>query len=313
MTDDDGLAEAFGRQQPRLRAIAQRMLGPSGDADDVVQEAWLRLNRTDGIDDLGRWLTTVVSRLCLDVLRRRATRREDPLEDLVTDADPASPTTTDPAVQAEMADAVGGALLVVLDALQPAERLAFVLHDLFGVPFDQVGRLVDRSPDAARQLASRARRRVRGGSPSRPVDPARHAQIIAAFLAASREGNLEGLVAMLDPQAVLRSDAAAVRMGAPDSVLGAGAVARMFSGRARSARPALLDGEPGVVWAQGGIPRMAFHFTFVDDRVALVEMEADPDPSRVEMLTMSGSPLPARPVRRETSADAWGHDDRAHR
>jgi RNA polymerase sigma-70 factor (ECF subfamily) len=304
MTDDDGLAEAFGRQQPRLRAIAQRMLGPSGEADDVVQEAWLRLHRTDGIDDLGRWLTTVVSRLCLDVLRRRATRREEPIEDIFTDAAPASPASADPAIQAEMADAVGGALLVVLDSLQPAERLAFVLHDLFGVPFDQVASLVDRSPDAARQLASRARRRVRGGSPTRPADPARHAQIVAAFLAASRNGDLERLITMLDPQAVLRSGESAVRMGAPDSVLGADAVAQMFSGSARSARPALLDGVPGVVWAQGGVPRMAFHFTFVDDRVALVEMEAAPDPSRVEMLTMSGAPLPVRPVRPDPSADA---------
>lgn len=294
MTDDDAFAEEFDRQRPRLRAIAQRMLGPSGEADDVVQEAWLRLHRSDGIDDLGAWLTTVVSRLCLDVLRRRATRREDPLDEVTPPATPAADATGDPAGQAERADAVGGALLVVLESLQPAERLAFVLHDLFGVPFEQVAGLVDRTPEAARQLASRARRRVRGGSPGRPADPARHAQIVAAFLAASRDGDFAGLLTMLDPQAVLRADATAVRMGAPEAVLGADAVARMFSGSARAARPALVDGDPAVVWAQGGVPRMAFHFTFVGDLVALVEMEADPAPSRVEMLTMRGAPLPAR-------------------
>lgn len=296
MTDDVMLAQAFERQRPRLLAIAQRMLGPTGEADDVVQEAWLRLHRTQGVEGLAGWLTTVVSRLCLDVLRQRGSRREDPLGD---DPDMATPSAAaDPARQAELADSVSGALLVVLDALQPAERLAFVLHDLFGVPFEEVARVVDRSPDAARQLASRARRRVRGGTPGRAADPARHAQVVTAFLTAARDGDLDGLIAMLDPQAVLRADQAAIGMGAPDALIGRDAVARRFSGGAQTARPALLDGEPGLVWVQGGVPLMAFHFTFVGDTVAAIEMRARPDPTRVTMLTMRGAPVPTRDVDR---------------
>ena len=211
MTADDGdrLAEAFEAERPRLWSVAHRMLGSGPDADDAVQEAWLRLQRTDGIDNLGGWLTTVVSRVCLDMLRSRSSRREDDLA-RVEDAPLADDAAGHPALEAELADAVGSALLVVLQSLGPAERLAFVLHDTFGVGFDDIAVIIGRSPAATRQLASRARRRVRG---QQPADQGAERAVVDAFLAASRSGDFERLLTLLDPDAVVRADAAAVQMG----------------------------------------------------------------------------------------------------
>jgi RNA polymerase sigma factor (sigma-70 family) len=274
---DDGkwLAERFESHRAHLRAVAYRMLGSASEADDAVQEAWLRLSRADttGVDNLGGWLTTTVARVCLDVLRSRSSRREEPLEarpDPVQDG-------ADPEDAAVMADSVGLALLVVLDTLGPAERLAFVLHDLFAVPFDEIAPIVGRSPAAARQLASRARRRVQGASPASPAGLARRREVVAAFLGASRSGNLDALVALLDPDVVLRADEAAVRTGAEPEVAGAAAVAATFDGRARAARPVLVDGSPGAVWAVGGTPRVVIAFTIDDGVITGIELVADPD------------------------------------
>src|SRR5262245_32345594 len=237
------------------------MLGSSSEADDAVQEAWLRVSRAgaDGVENLGGWLTTVVARVSLDLLRARGARarREEPLGDLPGPVT-APPEGKDPEHEALLADAVGPALLVVLDTLTPAERLAFVLHDLFGVPFDEIAAILDRSPAAARQLASRARRRVQGVDPAPGADLARQRRVVDAFLAAARDGHFDALVAMLDPEVVLRADPAAVQVGADAEVRGAREVAGAFAGRARVARPALIDGVPGAVWAPGGRPRVAF-------------------------------------------------------
>lgn len=273
MSDRDDRAAAFEQHRGHLRAVAYRMLGSHSEAEDAVQEAWLRLHRsdTDDVLNLGGWLTTVVSRICLDHLRSRKARREEAL-----DAGPLPPADAGFERDTVLADAVGPALLVVLDTLDPAERLAFVLHDLFGVPFEEVARIVDRSPAAARQLASRARRRVQGADvPCADVSVRR--RIVDAFLAASREGDFGALLAVLDPDVVLRADAAAVAAGAVAEVRGASAVAETFKGRARGAQPALLDGVPGAVWAAGGQVRAAFLFRFDGDRVAGIEIVMDPE------------------------------------
>jgi RNA polymerase sigma factor (sigma-70 family) len=272
--DDDALAREFETHRPHLRAVAHRMLGSLTEADDAVQEAWLRLHRSDtaAVDNLGGWLTTVVSRVCLDVLRSRTTRREEPLGDRAD-----QPAADSPEGEALLADSVGPALMVVLDTLAPAERLAFVLHDLFAVPFDEIATIVGRSPAAVRQLASRARRRVRGVEDS--PDPGRHRreEIVRAFLAAAREGNFDRLLKLLDPDVVLRADTVAVAMGASPRLDGARAVAERFNG-ARAVRPALVDGVPGAIWAQGGTPRVVFAFSFTDDgRVVAIEQLADPE------------------------------------
>jgi RNA polymerase sigma factor (sigma-70 family) len=276
--------------------VAYRMLGSRAEADDAVQEAWLRLARTDvgGVDNLRGWLTTVVSRVCLDMLRSRTSRREDPLPDDERVAPEAGPEG-----EAVLADSVGAALLVVLDTLPPAERLAFVLHDLFAVPFDEIGTVLGRSPAAARQLASRARRRVQGAGADEPdpdavesgglaaddgggaddarPDPAgRRREVVTAFLTASRGGDFTALLELLDPEAVVLADAAAVIAGAEAEVRGAAAVAATFVGRAKAARLALLDGEPGLIWTHRGEVRMAFAFTVLDGRVAGIELIADP-------------------------------------
>jgi RNA polymerase sigma factor (sigma-70 family) len=278
MDDREWLARRFEAHRAHLRAVAYRMLGSASEADDAVQEAWLRLSRTDAdaVDNLGGWLTTVVGRVCLNMLQARSSRRElpaggdlpDPVADRVDGADPEG--------QALEADAVGLALLVVLDTLTPAERLAFVLHDLFAVPFEEIAPIVERSPAAARQLASRARRRLQG-APAPDADRARQRAVVDAFLAASRKGDFEALVALLDPEVVLRADPAAVRTGAPAEVRGAAAVAGSFSGRARTARPALVDGVAGAVWAPGGRPRVAFAFTIADGRILAIDLLAEPD------------------------------------
>jgi RNA polymerase sigma-70 factor (ECF subfamily) len=278
MSENDWLADRFEENRLRLRAVAYRMLGSGTDADDAVQESWLRLARADTseVENLPGWLTTVVARVCLDMLRSRRSRREDTIHD-----DTGRVTVdlraegADPEHEAMLADSVGLALLVVLDTLTPAERLAFVLHDMFAVPFEEIAPIVDRSPDAAKMLASRARRRVQSASTPDP-DRVRHRQIVDAFLAASREGDFAALLAALDPDAVMRSDSAAVASGAAALITGAHAVAEQFSGRARAARRATIDGRPGAVWSQGGQPRVAFRFTIEGDRISGIELLADP-------------------------------------
>jgi RNA polymerase sigma factor (sigma-70 family) len=274
MDDTDRLAQRFEAHRPHLRAVAYRILGSASEADDAVQETWLRLSRTDvsEVANLGGWLTTVVSRICLNLLQSRKSRREDDL-----DATMPQPVDrgVDPEQQALLADSVGAALLVVLDTLTPAERLAFVLHDLFAVPYDDIAPIVGRTPAAARQLASRGRRRVQGAS-STP-DPARQRAVVTAFLAASRSGDFEALLSLLDPDVVVRADSAAVRTGAEPEVRGADAVARTFTGRARAARAALVDGAAGLVWSQGGTPRMVFDFVVSGGRVVAIELLADPE------------------------------------
>ena len=271
---NDELAEQFEANRTRLRAVAYRMLGSVNEADDAVQEAWFRLSRSDasGIENLSGWLTTVVSRVCLDMLRSRTARREDPLI-----ADDVETRAVDPEHDAVLADSIGAALLIVLDTLTPAERLAFVLHDMFAVPFDEIAPIVDRSPDAARQLASRARRRVQGASSTGDIDPPRQRAVVDAFLAASRSGDFEALVALLDPDVVLEADAAAVTMGSPETTRGAAAVAGTFSGRAQAAQPALIDDGVGLVWIVGGRAKVAWAFTIRDSKVVHIDMLAAPE------------------------------------
>jgi RNA polymerase sigma factor (sigma-70 family) len=286
MTTPEWLAEQFEQQRPHLRAVAYRMLGSAGDADDAVQEAWLRLSRDDrsDVENLGGWLTTVVSRVCLDMLRSRTARREEPFDPPVHDATRRDLDAVDPEREALLADSVGPALLVVLETLAPAERLAFVLHDMFAVPFDEIAGIVGRSPAAARQLASRARRRVQGAAPDTwilgdpPADRARQRVVVDAFLAASRGGDFEALLALLDPDVVLRADEAAVRTGGiAAEVRGAAAVAESFAGRARAAQPALVDGAVGLAWAPGGRPKAVFDLTISHGRIVAIDLLLDPD------------------------------------
>jgi RNA polymerase sigma factor (sigma-70 family) len=276
------LAKRFEENRPRLRAVAYRMLGSLSEADDAVQEAWVRLSRSDtsGVENLGGWLTTVVGRVCLDMLRTRRSRSEEPLDQhsggrvlgSIVDREGA----IDPEHEALLADSVGLALLVVLETLTPAERLAFVLHDMFAVPFAEISPIVGRSPNATKMLASRARRRVRGAAEVPDSDPAHQREVVDAFLAASRGGDFGALLAVLDPEVVLRADGAAVRAGASREVRGARAVADTFFGRARFARPALVNGAIGAVWAPGGRPRVAFCFTVVGGKIVEIEVVADP-------------------------------------
>ena len=278
MDERDWLVRRFEDHRGRLRAVACRMLGSASEADDAVQEAWLRLSRSDAgaVENLGGWLTTVVARVCLNMLEARRSRREEPVGGDLPDPVAHRGDDHDPEQQALAAEGVGLALLVVLDTLTPAERLAFVLHDLFAVPFEEIAPIVDRSPAAARQLASRGRRRVQGAPPP-DADLARQRAVVDAFLAASRQGDFEALLALLDPDVVLRADPAAVRTGAAAEVRGAAAVAGTFSGRAQTARPALVDGAPGAVWAPGGRPRVAFAFTVADGRILGIDLLADPE------------------------------------
>lgn len=279
MEQEDWATERFEANRIRLNAVAFRMLGSRSEADDAVQQAWLRLNRSDPevVDNLDGWLTTVVARVCLDMLRSRASRREDPL-DLAGQVSRASDgLESDPEQQALMADSVGIALLVVLDTLTPAERLAFVLHDLFAVPFDEIAPIVERSPAAVRQLASRARRRVQGASGSSDINQARRRMVVDAFFAASRGGDFAALIALLDPEVVLRADASAVTAGATPLVTGASAVAETFCGRAQYAQTTLVNGVVEGVWAVNGKPRVVFGFTIANDRVVAIELVADPE------------------------------------
>jgi RNA polymerase sigma factor (sigma-70 family) len=277
VAERDWLVDRFEARRTHLRAVAYRMLGSTGEADDAVQEAWVRLNRSDtsAIENLNGWLTTVVSRVSLDMLRSRASRREEPAGgDLPDNIESAA---DDPEHEAMLADTVGSALLVVLDTLSPAERLAFVLHDMFAVPFDEIGPIVGRSPNAAKQLASRARQKVQGKEAVSDAHPARQREVIDAFLAASRSGDFDALVALLDPDIVLVADSAAVGMGSPEEIRGAAAVAGTFSGRALAAEAALIDGAVGVVWAVAGRPRVAWDFTISDGKVVHIDMLAAAD------------------------------------
>ena len=284
MHSDDVLAERFQADRTRLRAVAYRMLGSLSEADDAVQEAWLRLSRSDAeeVANLSGWLTTVVARICLDMLRSRRSRREEPLEadGGVRVPDPIVSRTegADPEHQALLADSVGLALLVVLDTLGPAERLAFVLHDMFGMPFDEIAPIVERSPAAARQLASRARRRVRGAPPPE-TDLTRQRRIVDAWLAASHGGDFDALLELLDPEVVLRADAGA---GASGSALVRGA--REVAGRALTfkrfapfARPALVNGTVGLVAAPEGRLYSVMAFTIRDGRITEIDILADPE------------------------------------
>ena len=278
MDEHDWLAARFEANRTHLRAVAYRMLGSVSDADDAVQEAWLRLSRsgTDGVENLGGWLTTVVARVCLDMLRSRASRREDPFGEQVPEPIASREEAIDPEHEAVLADSVGLALMVVLDTLAPAERVAFVLHDMFGVPFDEIAPILRRTPAAARQLASRARRRVQGATVP-DADRTRQRVIVDACLAAARGGDFDALLAVLDPGVVVRTDPAAVRAGAMAEVRGAPAVAETFSGRARAARPAVVEGAPGLVWMQHGRANMVFDFTIANGRVVGIDLIADPE------------------------------------
>ncbi|GIH67182.1 sigma-70 family RNA polymerase sigma factor [Microbispora siamensis] len=283
MGEHDGLAELFETYRPHLRAVAHRMLGTGGEADDAVQETWLRLSRSDvgGVANLGGWLTTVVSRVSLDMLRARAARREEAAPgpyDLVGD-DQAGDGAGDPEQEAVLADSVGRALLVVLDTLAPAERVAFVLHDVFAVPFDQIGPIVGRSPVAAKKLASRARHRLRGRPEAAGAEAARHRRVVDAFLTASREGDMEALMAVLAPGVVRRADPAALPPGVPAVVRGAGAVARetvVLGRRARFAEPALVNGAVGAVVAPRGRLLLALALAIEGERIAEIDVVADP-------------------------------------
>jgi RNA polymerase sigma factor (sigma-70 family) len=278
MDGSEWLAERFEENRTHLKVVAYRILGSLNEADDAVQEAWLRLSRADtsGVENLGGWLTTVVARICLDMLRSRGARREEPLGEQVSTVMGAHEEGLDTEHEALLGDSVGLALLVVLETLEPAERLAFVLHDLFAVPFDEIASILGRSPAAARQLASRARRRVQGAEVP-DTDPSRQRAVVDAFLAASRRADFDTLIALLDPDVVLRADRAAVQSGAPSDVRGAEAVAQTFAGRARVARLALINGAVGAVWSQGGRPRVAFGFTIKEGKIVGIDLVADPE------------------------------------
>lgn len=275
MDEKNLLAQQFEANRNHLRAVAYRMLGSGGEADDAVQEAWLRLSRTDTaeVGNLGGWLTTVVARICLDVLRARKSRREEPL----------GPHVPEPVVhqdnldqEAVMADSVGAALLVVLETLAPAERLAFVLHDMFAMPFEDIAPVVGRSVVATRQLASRARRRVQGVAPVAEADIRRDRRVVDAFLAAARSGDFAALLEVLDPDIVVRADPVAVRMGSLAEIRGAAAVAEVFKGRAQAARPALVDGALAVAVFMGSQIRIVLKLTLANDRIAAMEAIAEP-------------------------------------
>ncbi len=280
MTDRGGdtLAKAFEDNRKRLRAVAFRMLGSRSEADDALQETWLRLSRSDAaqVENLGGWLTTVVARVCLDMLRSRRSRREESLEDPALESAANREATLNAEHEVMLADSVGLAMLVVLETLNPAERVSFVLHDMFDLPFEEIAPIVGRTPTAARQLASRARRRVQGKGDSAESDRERQSQVVEAFLRASREGDFEALLALLDPDVVARVGAAAAALGSAPEVHGANEVAKIFAGRAKGAQPALIDGVPGLVWAPGGKPRMVFKFATVDELVTSIELISDP-------------------------------------
>ncbi|MCV0394555.1 MAG: sigma-70 family RNA polymerase sigma factor [Rhizobiaceae bacterium] len=282
MTGNKFLMDEFEAHRARLTSVAYRMLGSRAEAEDAVQEVWLRLARSDAasIGNVGGWLTTVVARLCLDMLRARKSRREEALDDLQdgalrTQASLAAASAS-PEDEIAMADSVGLAMLTVLETLTPGERVAFVLHDMFAVPFDEIAPIVGRSSDAARQLASRARRRVQGVPTERRVDNARRREVVDAFLAAARGGDFGALLELLDPAVVMRGDEAAVRLGGHAELRGAPAVAELFKGRAQAARPALVDGVMDVAVVPGDRLLLVLRLDIADGRIAGIEAVADP-------------------------------------
>ncbi len=282
MDENDWLAKRFHETRAHLRAVAHRMLGSATEAEDALQDAWLKLSRSDTreVENVGGWLTTVVSRVCLDMLRARQSRREEPL---TSEAD--ASTSTDPETDVTLADAIGPALLVVLEMLEPQERVAFVLHDMFDLSFEEIAHIVDRTPAATRQLASRARRRLRGAAEPAPgITPRR--DLVSTFLAAARDGDFERLVAVLSPAVVLVADELAVRTSAANErhrpprlapeVRGALPVAGAFNGRTRGVLPALIDGEPGAAWAMGGRVLAAWMFTIEHGQITVIDVIMDP-------------------------------------
>jgi len=272
--DEKNLAEQFEADRAHLTRVAYRMLGSLAEAEDAVQESWLRLSRDggEGVGNLSGWLTTVVARISLDMLRRRKSRREEP-------SDPHAPepaaSASEPDRERDLADSVGVALLVVLQALEPAERIAFVLHDMFDLPFDEIAPIVGRTTVATRQLASRARRRIQGVPKSEDVRAER--KVVEAFLLAAREGNFEALLETLDPQVVMRGDEAAVKLGGPRRMIGSHTVAKAFHGRAQAARFILVDGAPGILVAPNGHLLLVLGVTFRDGKIAAIEAVADSD------------------------------------
>ncbi|HET8549881.1 MAG TPA: sigma-70 family RNA polymerase sigma factor [Bryobacteraceae bacterium] len=281
MNEHNWLAERFEENRDHLRAVAYRMLGSLSEADDAIQETWLRLSRSDAreIENLGGWLTTVVARVCLDMLRSRTSRREIALDGPGSEPTAKRERGIDPEQETLLADSIGLALLVVLDRLSPSERLAFVLHDMFAVPFEEIASIVGRSPAAARQLASRARRRVQGAGAAGRPDLPRQRETVDAFLAALRAGDFDGLLAVLDPDVVVRIDSAAAAPGAPREIHGARAWAKgaiAFAQAARLARPALVDGDVGLVVAPRGRLFRVLRFTIADGKITAVDIVADP-------------------------------------
>ena len=290
MIQDFSLLDRFEAERPRLRALAYRMLGSIAEADDAVQEAWLRFDRTDlsEVENLAAWLTTVVSRVCLNLLRARQARREESLESFTPDWLGAADEDRIPQEEAELADSVGLAMLVVLNRLSPAERIAFVLHDMFDVPFDDIAHMMERRPAAVRQLASRARVNVRGTG-AQAADPGRRRQAVEAYLAATRTGDFEALLTLLDPEVVLRADAAVTGAARPLTLQGAPAVARSAVAavpRARFTALALVDGSPALVMAPLGQLSLFIHFTFTGTAITAIDITADPDRLQIFDITL---------------------------
>jgi len=292
MNERDWLAERFQEHRPRLRAVAYRMLGSTGEADDAVQEAWIRLSRSNNgeIDNLEAWLVTVVGRVALNMLRSRRTKREEPFDEHLPDPIVDRVDGVDPEHEALLADSVGLALLVVLDTLTPAERLAYVLHDMFSIPFDEIGAILERSPEATRQLASRGRRRIRGADATPDADPAAQQEVVAAFLAAAREGDFDALVAVLDPDVVRRLDTG---IGTIDEVRGAGNVARGAMAAAQlglAGRPVLINGVPGWIALRDGEVFSAGAVTVRNGRITAIDILVDRERLARLDLTVLDSP-----------------------
>ena len=288
MTDPDQLAELFEAARPRLRRIAQRILGSTTESEDALQESWLRVSHADTstVHNLDAWVTTVTARVCLDALKHRQTRREDFTADDPRTDHPTQARGEHPEDEAMLSDSLGVAMAILLDTLTPPERVAFVLHDMFDVPFDDIAEVVGKTTEATRQLASRARRRVRGASEKRDTITQRHDELVRAFLAASRLGNFGALLRLLDPAATLRADAAVIAMGGAQywqtdtietGIVGANSVAQMFSGRAMAAQAVFLDGKPGAVWMHDQVIQVAFRFTIENDHITGIELVGDRD------------------------------------
>jgi len=278
MKQDSWLAARFEESRPHLRVVAYRLLGSREEADDALQESWIKLSRSDPgkVENLTGWLTTIVARVCLDMLRSRKARPEEPAGAQIPESLTSPDEPTLPEQQALIADSIGSAMLVVLDTLSPPERVAFVLHDIFGVSFEEIAPIIGKTTAASRQLGSRARRRVQGTGHPPSASTSRQRAVVDAFLLASRSGNFEALLALLDPDVVLRSDATAIAAGRPAQIRGAHEVAQMFSGRARGAQPTLIDGEAGLVWAPGGQPRVVFALDIDGDVITRIDVIADP-------------------------------------